>query len=70
MIVIEQNSKAFANLFVTGFWKTDEIFTLGLFHFIGAANSYTHTLPTHSAITRLSWLVCFIKASLSNHVNS
>ena len=24
------------------------------FHFIGPANSYTHTLPIHSAITRLS----------------
>ena len=28
-------------IFVTGFWKTDQIVTLGLFHFIG----YTHTLP-------------------------
>ena len=33
--------------------KTDQIVTLGLFHFIGPANSYTHTLPIHSAITRL-----------------
>ena len=23
--------------YVTGFWKTDQIVTLGLFHFIGAA---------------------------------
>ena len=34
--------------FVTGFWKTDQLVTLGLFHFIGQANSYTHTLYTHS----------------------
>ena len=27
--------------------------TLGLFHFTGPTNSYTHTLPIHSAITRL-----------------
>ena len=31
-------------LYVTGFWKTDRIVTLGLFHFIGPANGYTHTL--------------------------
>ena len=35
---------------VTGFWKIDQIVTLD---FIGPANSYTHTLPIHSAITRL-----------------
>ena len=29
---------------VTRFWKTDQIVTLGLFHLIGPANSYTHTL--------------------------
>ena len=38
---------------VTGFWKTDQTATLGLFHFIGPANSYTCTLHIHSAITRL-----------------
>ena len=32
---------------------TLEIAILGQFHFIGPANSYTHTLPIHSAITRL-----------------
>ena len=39
--------------FVTGLWKTDQFVTLGLFHFIGAANGYTCTQPIHSAITRL-----------------
>ena len=46
-------------------------FTLGLIHFIGPpTNSYTHTLPIHSVITRLSWLVCFSGASFANPVNS
>ena len=49
---------------VTGFWKTDQIVTLGLFHFIAPANGYTCTLHIHSAITRLGWLVCFSRASL------
>ena len=40
--------------FVNGFWKTNQIVTLGLFHFIGPANGYTCTLCIHSAITRLS----------------
>ena len=40
-------------VYVTGFWKTDQIVTLGLFHFIGPANGYTCTLHIHSAITRL-----------------
>ena len=39
--------------YVTGFWKTDQIVTLGLFHFIGPANGYTCTLHIHSALTRL-----------------
>ena len=32
---------------MTGLWKTDQNVTLGLglFDFIGSANSYTHTLP-------------------------
>ena len=29
------------------YWKTDRIVTLGLFHFIGPADSYTYTLPAH-----------------------
>ena len=37
----------------TGFWKTDQIVTLGLFHFIGPANGYTCTLHIHSTIIRL-----------------
>ena len=41
--------------YVTGFWKTDQNITLDLFHFIGPANAYTHTLSIHSAITRLSY---------------
>ena len=43
-----------AEAYVTGFWKTDRIVTQRQFHFIGPANSYTHTLPIHSGITRLS----------------
>ena len=43
----------YIHIYVTGFWKTDQIVTLGLFHFIGPANSYTCTLHIHSAITRL-----------------
>ena len=39
--------------YLIGYWKTDQIVTLGLFHFIGPPNSHTHTLPIHSAITRL-----------------
>ena len=40
-------------IYVTGFWKTDQIVTLGQFHFIGPANGYTHTLHIHTAIIRL-----------------
>ena len=39
--------------FVTGFWKTDQLVTLGLLRFIGPANCYTQTLPIHSAFTTL-----------------
>ena len=39
--------------YVTVFWKTDHIVTLGLFHFIGPTNGYTRTLHIHSAIIRL-----------------
>ena len=57
--------------YVTGFWKTDQIVTLGLLHFIGPAIilvNYTHTLPIHSAITRLDQLVCFSRARFYDHV--
>ena len=40
-------------IYVTGFWKTDRNVTLGLFHFIGPANAYTHTLHIRTAIIRL-----------------
>ena len=42
--------------YVTGYWKTDQIITLGLFHFIGPANGYTCTLHIQSAITRLGYI--------------
>ena len=35
-------------IYVTGFWKTDQIVTLGLFYFIGPTIGYTHTLHIHS----------------------
>ena len=50
--------------------ETNQIVTLGLFHFVGSANSYTHTLSMHSGINRLSWLVYFSRASFTDHVNS
>ena len=56
-------------LFVTGFWKTDQIVTLGLFHFIGSANGYTCTLHINSVITGLGWLVCFSRATFADPVN-
>ena len=53
----EQSKETYVyNLFdiiVTGFWKTSQIFILGLFHFIGPANIYTHTLSIRSVLTRL-----------------
>ena len=57
-------------VYVTGYWKSDQIVALGLFHFSGPPNCYTHTLPIHSAITRLGWLVCFSRANFTNPVNS
>ena len=50
--IIDENMKS---LYVTGFWKTDQNVTLGLFHFIGPANAYIHTLRIHirTAIIRL-----------------
>ena len=50
--------------------KTDRNVTLGLFHFIDPADSYTHTLPVHCCINRLSWLVCFSRAGFADHVKS
>ena len=60
----------FGGLNVTGYWKTDWIVTLGLFHFICPANSYTCTLHIHSAITGLGWLVCFSRVSFADPVNA
>ena len=40
-------------VYVTIFWKTDQIVTLDLFHFIGLANGDTCTLHIHSVITML-----------------
>ena len=57
-------------LYVTGFWKTDQIVTLGLFHFIGQTNGYTRTLHIHSVSIRLGWLVCFYRATFADSVNS
>ena len=38
-----------ADAYATGFWNTDQIVTIGLFHFIGPTNGYTRTLHSHSA---------------------
>ena len=56
--------------YVTGFWNTNQIVTLGLFQFIGPVNGYTCTVHIHSTITRLGWLVCFSRASFADPVNS
>ena len=60
----------FIIIYVTGFWKTNRIVTLGLFDFIGPANGHTYTLHIYSAITRLDGLVCFSRASFADPVNS
>ena len=59
-----------ANVYVTGFWKTDQNITLGQLHFLGPANSHTHTLSMHCCNTRLSCLVCFSRADFADHVKS
>ena len=48
----------YVHKYVTGFWKTNQNVTLGLFHFIAPAKSHIHPLPVHSCITSLSWLIC------------
>ena len=42
---------------VTGFWKTNQIVTLGLFHFIGSANGYTlvHYTYTVPLLALVGW---------------
>ena len=57
-------------VYVTGFWKTDRNVTLGLLHFLGPANSHTHTLSMHCCNTRLSCLVCFSRVDFADHVKS
>ena len=54
--------------YVIGFWKTDRSVTLGQLHFLGPANSHTHTLSMHCCNTRLSCLVCFSRAHFADHV--
>ena len=39
--------------YVTGFWKNDQIVTLGQFHFIGQTNGHIRTLRIHSVSIRL-----------------
>ena len=55
---------------MTGYWKTNHNVTLGQLHFIGLANSHTHTLPVQCCINGLSWLVCFSRAGFANHAKS
>ena len=40
------------NKYVSGFWKTNRIITLGLFYFIGPPNSYTCTLPIATVVLK------------------
>ena len=57
-------------VYVTGFWKTDQNVTLCQFHFIGPANSHTHTPSMHCCNTRFSCVVCFSRANFADHVKS
>ena len=55
--------------YVTGFWKTVRNVTLGQLHFLGPANSHTHTLSMHCCSTRLSCnLLSFSRADFVDHV--
>ena len=40
----------------TRYWKTDQNVTLGLFHFIGPADSHTHTYIHHPCTVALTGL--------------
>ena len=57
-----------AIIYVTGFWKTNRNVTLGQLHFLGPANSHTHTLSICCCNTRLSCLICFSRADFADHV--
>ena len=56
--IVDYKVSNFPSKYVTGFKKTDQCHTrpiyIAIFHFIGLANGYTHTLHIHSGITRLS----------------
>ena len=41
---------------MTGFWKTNQIVTLGLLHFTGPDNSYVYSYTTHSQCDYQAWL--------------
>ena len=51
-------------IYVTGFWKTDHNVTLGQLHFLGPANSHTHTLSMHCAIPGLAAWSAFLEQIL------
>ena len=70
MMSMEGSKSVVGNSYVTGFAKTNHNVTLGQLHFIGPANSHTHTLPMHCCIDGLSWLVCFSGAGFADHVKS
>ena len=53
---------------MTGFWKTDQNVTLGLFHFIGPANSHTHTLHLYLRTVALPGLADW--SAFADHVKS
>ena len=55
---------------MTRFCKTNQIVTVGLFHFIGPVKGHTCTLHIRSAITRLGGPVCFSRTSFPDPVNS
>ena len=54
---------------VTGFQKTNQNVTLGLFHFIGPSNGYTHTLPFTVALPSLADWSAFPE-NFTDHVKS
>ena len=52
-IVFLVMSIVFHHIIVTGFWKTDQNVTLGLFHFIGQTNGYTRILHITVSVSGL-----------------
>ena len=53
MQIEHNNENVPKSLCVTGFATPDHNVTLGQMHFIGPANSHTHTLPMHCCIDGL-----------------